>query len=116
MECLKKVDDLGFLQPKECKIGDTIFLVRKISNHLLETKLIAFSLGEIPQVEVEWSKSSKYQYRINLKENTVHAIDATAKHKQEMRLWYEVWEPHRLLLITLCKENRLKEKRNKKRL
>lgn len=116
MECLKTVDDLGFFQPKECKVGDTIYLVRKVSNHLLETKLTAFSVGELPQVEVEWLKSSRYRYRLNLKDNTVYAIDATAKHKSEMRLWYEVWEPQRLLLIKLCEQNRVKEKKRKKSL
>lgn len=113
---LKTVDDLGFMSPKECKIGDTIFLVRKISGHLVETKLTAFSVGAIPQVEVSWLKSERYQYRLNLKENTVNALDATTKHKTEMRAWYEVWEPQRKLLIKLCEENAVKEKKRKKRL
>lgn len=112
----KTLDDLGFLQPTECKLGDTIYLVRKISKHLLETKLIAFSVGNVPQVEVEWLKSYKYQYRLNLETNTVHAIDATARHKEEMKLWYEVWEPQRKLLIKLCEENKIKEKKRKKKL
>lgn len=110
------VDELGFLEPKECKVGDIIFLVRKISGHLIETKLTAFSVGTIPQVEVTWVKSYKYQYRLNLKDNTVHALDATAKHKEEMKSWYTIWEPQRKLLIKLCEEHIVKEKKRKKRL
>jgi hypothetical protein len=97
-------------------IGCTIYLVRKVSGHVLETKLNAVSIGTVPQVEVEWLKSYKYQYRLNLKDNTVHAIDATTKHKDEMKLWYEVWEPQRKLLVKLCEEMALKEKKRKKKL
>lgn len=112
----EKIDDLGFCQPESIAIGETVYLVRKISGHLLEMKLTAVSIGTVPQVEVEWLKSYKYQYRLDLKKNTVHAIDATTKHKEEMKLWYEVWEPQRLLLIKLCEETALKEKKRKKRL
>lgn len=112
----KVLDDLGFLQPTECKIGSVIYLVRKLSNHLIETRLTAFSVGAVPQVEVEWLKSARYQYRLNLKENTVLALDATAKHKEEMKLWYTIWEPQRKLLIKLCEENAAKEKKRKKKL
>lgn len=110
------LDDLGFSQPDKVSMGDTVYLVRKVSGHVLEMKLTAVSIGTIPQAEVEWLKSYKYQYRLNLKENTVHAIDATQKHKDEMRLWYEVWEPQRKLLIKLCEETALKEKKRKKKL
>lgn len=110
------LEDLGFYQPTSVSIGDVIYLVRKISGHLLEMKLTAVSIGTVPQAEVEWLKSYKYQYRLDLKKNTVHAIDATAKHKEEMKLWYEVWEPQRKLLIKLCEETALKEKKRKKRL
>ena len=95
-------------------MGSTIYLVRKLSGHVLETKLIAVNIGTIPQVEVEWLKSYHYTYRVNLKENTIHALNATTKHKDEMKLWYNVWEPQRELLIKLCKEMASKEKREKK--
>ena len=96
-------------------IGCTIYLVRKLSGHVLETKLNAVSVGTVPQVEVEWIKSYHYTYRLNLKDNTVHALDATVKHKTEMKLWYEVWEPQRKLLVKLCEEMAAKEKKAKKR-
>lgn len=96
------------------EIGCTIYLIRKLSGHVLETKLNAVSIGLVPQVEVEWLKSYHYTYRLNLKENTVHAIDATQKHKDEMKLWYEVWETQRKLLIKLCEEITAKEKKRKK--
>lgn len=96
-------------------IGSTIYLVRKLSGHVLETKLNAVNVGLVPQAEVEWLKSYHYQYRLNLKENTVHALDATTKHKTEMKLWYEVWEPQRKLLIKLCEEMTAKEKKRKNR-
>lgn len=110
------LSDLGFHQPTSIAIGETVYLVRKISGHLLEMKLTAVSIGTVPQVEVEWLKSYKYQYRLDLKKNTVHAIDATQKHKEEMKLWYEIWEPQRKLLIKLCEETALKEKKRKKKL
>ena len=100
----------------EPSIGCVVYLVRKISGHLIETKLTAFSTGKVPEVEVEWLKSYKYVYRLNLLENTVRALDATHKHKEEMRLWYEIYEPQRQQLINLCEENAIKEKKRKKRL
>ncbi len=114
---LKEVQELwDFLSGFPCKIGSTVYLVRKISGHVLECKLISFSVGKVPQVEVEWLKSYHYQYKINLEDNTVHAIDATARHKTEMKLWYECFEPQRKQLIKLCEDNALKEKKRKKRL
>lgn len=98
------------------QVGSIIYLIRKISGHVLETKLTAISTGLVPQVEVEWLKSYHYTYRLNLKDNTVNAIDAVIKHKTEMKLWYEVWEPQRKLLIKLCEETTVKEKKRKKRL
>ena len=77
---------------------------------------MAFSTGKVPEVEVEWLKSYKYVYRVNLRDNTVHALDATHKHKEEMKLWYELWEPQRVLLVKLCEDNALKEKKRKRRL
>lgn len=108
--------DLEHTFVDEPSIGCTVYLVRKISGHLLETKLTAFSTGKVPEVEVEWLKSYKYSYRLNLRDNNVRALDATHKHKEEMRLWYEIWEPQRKQLIKLCEENALKEKKRKKRL
>lgn len=110
---LKELDNLWVDAPE---IGSTIYLIRKLSGHVLETRLNAVSVGLIPQVEVEWLKSYHYTYRLNLKDNTVHAIDATTKHKAEMRLWYEVWEPQRKLLVKLCEETTAKEKKRKKKL
>lgn len=97
-------------------IGSIVYLIRKISGHVVETKLTAFSTGNIPEVEVEWVKNYRDKYRLNLKDNTVHAIDATQKHKNEMKLWYEVYEPQRKQLINLCEEHSVKEKKRKKRL
>src|SRR6185436_18758116 len=117
MEFLKELEELSqFLGETKVEIGSTIYLVRKISGHLLETKLTAYSTGKIPEVEVEWLKSYKYTYRLNLRDNKVNALDATHKHKEEMKLWYEVYEPQRKLLIKLCEENAVKEKKRKKRL
>ncbi len=117
MEFLKELEELReFLGDTPIEIGSTIYLVRKISGHLLETKLTALSIGKVPEVEVEWLKSYKYCYRLNLRDNTVHALDATHKHKEEMRLWYQLYEPQRKLLIKLCEDNAVKEKKRKKRI
>ena len=117
LENVKDLDNLReFLGDFPIHIGCTIYLVRKISGHLIECKLLAYSVGTVPQVELEWLKSYKYQYRINLSDNTVHALEATTKHKDEMKLWYNCYEPQRKLLIKLCEDNALKEKRRKKKL
>lgn len=108
------VKELEYFFVSDLQIGSIVYLVRKLSGHILETKLNAVSVGLVPQVEVEWLKSYHYTYRLNLKENTVHAIDATKKHKDEMKLWYEVWEPQRKLLVKLCEEITAKEKKRKK--
>lgn len=112
----KMLKDLEHLWLEESKIGDIVYLIRKISGHVVESKLTAVSIGAIPQVEVHWVKSERYTYRLNLKDNTVHAIDATTKHKDEMKTWYEIWEPQRKLLIKFCEETTRKEKKRKKRL
>lgn len=113
---IEMLKDLADLKEFEISLGSTIYLVRKISGHVLETKLTALSVGKVPQVEVEWLKSYKYVYRLNLVDNTVNALEATHKHKEEMRLWYEIHEPQRKLLIKLCEDNAVKEKKRKKRL
>lgn len=100
----------------EPSMGSVVYLVRKISGHLIETKLTGLSTGKVPEVEVEWLKSYKYVYRLNLRDNVVRAVEATNKHKEEMRLWYEIYEPQRQQLIKLCEENAIKEKKRKKRL
>lgn len=102
-------------QVKSLKIGDIIYLVRKISGHLIECKLTAVNIGTIPKVEVEWVKNYRFQYVLNLKDNTVHAVDATTKHKDEMKLWYTVFEGQIKPLIKLCEETVLAEKKRKKR-
>ena len=108
---IKDLENIWLDSPEN---GSTIYLVRRHSGHVLETRLTDVSTGQVPQVEVEWFKSYKYRYRLNLKENTVHALDATTKHKDEMRAWYYVWEPQRKLLMKLCEEAHIKEKKRKK--
>lgn len=108
------VKDIEWLENNPNKIGDSVYLVRKHSNHILECKLTAISVGTIPTVEVEWLKSFRYQYRLNLKDNTVHAIDATIRHKDEMKAWYTVYEPHRKSLIKICEQTIVSEKKRKK--
>lgn len=108
------VKELDSIFQEDVSINCTVYLIRKISGHVVETRLTAVSVGTIPQAEVSWLKSERYTYRLNLKDNTVHAIDATAKHKDEMKAWYEVWEPQRLSLIKLCELTTAKEKKRRK--
>lgn len=88
-------------QPDKLSIGDTIYLVRKISGHVLETQLVAVAKLGKPQVEVEWLNQRCYKYKLDLEGNRVLALYCSPKHRADMlRLW-EVWEPHRQLLKQL---------------
>lgn len=76
------------------QIGDTVNLVRKITHEILEVELTQFlTNGTKPAVEVRW-KSDRARYKLDLVKNEVLAIDATQNHRQAMRVWYSISEPH----------------------
>lgn len=93
------------------KIGSTVYLVRKISGHIVECELTAIGKQGTPKAEVRWLNNGRYVYELNLERNEVIAQDATVKHRQEMRLWYTVWEPHRKALNVLFTECLRKNKK-----
>ena len=81
------------------KVGSTIYLIRKVSNHVLETELIEIGRIGRPNVEVKWLSNGAYKYRLDLENNLVLALNESQRHRQEMKRWYTVWEPQRKLLI-----------------
>lgn len=103
--------DLSVNPDKNIKEGDKVFLIRKISGHVLETKLLSIGSQGRPHCEVQWVKDKSDCYRLDLEKNTVNAIDASPRHRQEMlRLW-EIWEPVRLVLIDAFYKNKKTSKR-----
>lgn len=83
------------------QIGDTVNLVRKISNEVLHVELTqVLTKTSTPAVEVRW-RSDRHRYKLDLDKNLVLAIDATANHRQSMRVWYSISEEHRKALTEL---------------
>lgn len=93
------------------KIGSTIYLVRKISGHILETELLELGRQGRPLAEVAWLNQRACTYKLDLDANQVIAIDASPKHRLEMKRLWEVWEPHRKLLKQLFSERLRKAKK-----
>lgn len=83
------------------QLGDTVHLIRKISKEVLPVELIEVLANQrVPVVVVRW-KSDRAKYKLDLERNLVLAIDATASHRQSMRVWYEISEEHRKELTEL---------------
>ncbi len=83
------------------QIGDTVNLVRKITGELLPVTLTnVLTKTSNPMVEVRW-KSDRHRYKLDLEKNLVLAIDSTNDHRQSMRVWYTISEPHRKELTEL---------------
>ena len=93
------------------KIGSVIYLVRKVSGHVLETELTALGKQGRPLAEVEWLNQRSYRYKLDLEANVIHALDASIKHRADMRRLWEIWEPHRKLLRVYYSESLRKPKR-----
>ncbi len=92
------------------QIGDTVNLVRKITNELLPVELTSLLTKQSkPAVEVRW-RSDRHRYKLDLVKNEVLAIDATANHRQTMRAWYSISEEHRIALTELFWDMRKKGK------
>lgn len=83
------------------QLGDTVHLIRKISKEVLRVELVEVLANQrLPMVVVRW-KSDRAKYKLDLEKNLVLAIDATANHRQSMRVWYEISEDHRIALTEL---------------
>lgn len=93
------------------QLGDTVNLVRKHTGHVLDTELIeVLWRTSTPAVVVRW-KSDRYRYKLVLDKNAVLAIDATTRHRQDMRAWWEISEAHRKALTELFWDTRRKGKK-----
>jgi hypothetical protein len=83
------------------QLGDTVNLVRKITKDILAVELIeVLHRSPRPAVVVRW-KSDRARYKLDLDKNEVLAIDATQRHRHQMRIWYEISEEHRKTLTDL---------------
>lgn len=93
------------------QLGDTVNLIRKITHEVLPVELTrVLTTSSKPAVEVRW-KSDRARYKLDLDKNEVLAIDATQHHRQQMRVWYTISEPHRKELTELFWNERRKGKR-----
>jgi hypothetical protein len=101
--------DLPETYDKPMKIGSSVYLVRKISNHV--TEMILEDIGE-RCVEVRFNLQNRY--RLELEKNEVVAIDATIKHRQDMKAWWTIWEPQRITLLKMCKSKKTEVKKSRK--
>lgn len=97
-------------------IDDDIYLVRKLSGHVLVMKIDALITGTKPAIEVYWSRRKACKYKLELTKNEVLAVDATTKHRNEMKVFWEIYEPHRLALIKLWESENIKLKKQRKKL
>lgn len=83
------------------QLGDTVNLIRKITNELLPVELTrVLTTSSKPAVEVRW-KSDRNRYKLDLVKNEVLAIDATQHHRHQMRVWWTISEDHRIALTEL---------------
>lgn len=85
--------------PEPISKGSTIYLVRKISGEILAVTLDIVLTGAKPMVEVSWD--TRHRYKLDLVKNEVIALDATTRHRQNMKSWYYIWEPHKMMLTAL---------------
>jgi hypothetical protein len=101
--------DLPETYDKPMKIGSSVYLVRKISNHVTET-----ILEEIGERYVEVKYDNNHRYKLDLEKNEVIALDSTIKHRQEMKLMWSVWNPQRETLLKMCKSQKTDTKKRRK--
>lgn len=84
------------------QVGDTVNLIRKITNEVLPVELVEVCGGSSGMsVLVQW-KSTRHRYKLDLVKNEVLAVDSTQGHRQSMRAWYSINEEHRKQLTELC--------------
>jgi hypothetical protein len=103
------LSDLPDKYDKPIKIGSTIYLIRKISGHVTETELV-----EINDRGVKVKFDNRHQYMLDLQNNQVLAVDATMRHKEEMKAWWQVWIPHLECLKALCSSKKKETKNNRR--
>jgi hypothetical protein len=101
--------DLPEIYDKPMKVGSSVYLVRKISNHVTET-----ILEEIGERYVEVRFNLQNRYKLDLEKNEVIALDATIKHRQDMKLWWTIWSPQRETLLKMCKSQKTDTKKRRK--
>jgi hypothetical protein len=101
--------DLPETYDKPMKVGSSVYLIRKISNHVTET-----ILEEIGDRYVEVRFNLQNRYKLDLEKNEVIALDATVKHRQEMKLMWYVWIPQRETLLKMCQSQKKDTKKRRK--
>ncbi len=83
------------------QLGDTVNLVRKYTGHVLDCELMeVLAKGKTPMVVVRW-RGHRESFKLDVDKNLVLAIDATQRHRHQMRIWWEISEEHRKALTEL---------------
>lgn len=93
---------------------DQVFLVRKLSGHVLTMSILGVLTGTNPAFEVCWTRQRALTYKLDLKNNLVIALETSQKHRTEMKVFWEVYEPHRIALIKLWESETAKNKKKRK--
>lgn len=83
------------------QLGDTVNLVRKITNEKLALTLAEVLVHRSKPAVVAYWKSIRNSYMLNLDTNEVLAIDMKPDHRQQMRRWYSIDEDDRKALTEL---------------
>jgi hypothetical protein len=109
----RKEEDLAWAD-QSVGLGKPVYLIRKISKDVFELELDSVCNGSLPVVECVRRYVGSSYYRINAKDNTVTAVDASVRHKQDIKTWFQIWEPHRIALIKFCESEKIKQKKGKK--
>lgn len=90
------------------QLGDTVNLIRKITKDILHVELVeVLHRNPKPAVVVRW-KSDRSRYKLDLDKNLVLAIEATQRHRHQMKIWWEISEEHRKALTELFWSTRKK--------
>lgn len=105
------LSDLPESVTEALKLGDTVYLIRKVSGHVLEMELTSLGRQGRPLAEVAWKNQRCFTYKLDLELNEVIAQDASPKHRADMKRCWEVWEPHRKLLKELFYDSLRKAKK-----
>lgn len=98
----------------EVKSGDVVYLIRKVSGHVLEMVVEEASVGATAMIEVTWKKDRRLRYKLDADKDIVHALDSKQSHRDDMKIWYYIWKPHKEALRKFHEKTRIEAKKNKK--
>lgn len=98
----------------EVKPGDVVYLIRKVSGHVLEMVIEEASIGATAMIEVTWKNNRRLRYKLDADKDIVHALDSKQSHRDDMKIWYYIWGPHKEALRRFHEKTRIEAKKNKR--